>query len=263
MDKEIGNVAFFLIVVTFLIVFLVLLLINLLLTGRNRKLKHQTEVLEIKASIEEEVNRVKIEVAESTLNDVAHDLHDNVGQLLTFSIIQLNNLRQNPLLSENNLVGEARDSVQEALQSIRSISKVLSHDYISSFGIKEATQRIFESLERNNVLKTQLDFQDDLEFVSSSNELFAFRIIQECVNNTIKHAEASEITLKVSLLGNEIQIIYQDNGKGSDKNLEIEKLKNGLGMTSMRKRAEMMKGTFEISPAVPHGLKILLEFPNS
>jgi two-component system NarL family sensor kinase len=263
MDKETNDFIFTVIASSSGLAVLSVLVVNLLLVGRNRRLKHQAQVLEMKSNYEKELMKTQVEVAENTLNDIARDLHDDVGQMLTFSIIQLNNLKETTDASLENKIMEVRASVQNTLQSVRGISKTLSSDYISSFGIYESLQRLFERLNKQGIIKSTLHFSSTILFRSRSNELFAFRIIQELVNNTVKHAEATKIILKVSEEDNSIRLEYQDNGKGIPKGLlKQDQLKNSLGFTNIYKRAELMKGNLEFRTDSGEGFYLQLRFPN-
>jgi hypothetical protein len=263
MDKGKSEIAIFIILTTFVILLLILLLVNLLLSGRNKRLRFKNDLAEMKTQLEMELAKTRVEVAESTLNDVARDLHDDVGQQISFSIIQLNNLLQVAELSTNKTFAEAKESMHEALQSVRSISKVLSQDYISSFGINNAIEQLFSGLKRKRIIQTTLDFSKDIHFKSASNEIFAFRIIQECISNTIKHAEADHLSLSIHEEDKNIIVTYSDNGKGVNfEMINSDFKKFSMGFSNLIKRAELMKGKIDFLPAENGGLKTVLVFPN-
>ncbi len=263
MDKGKSEIAIFIILTTFVILLMILMLVNLLLSGRNKRLRFKSELAEMKTQLEMELAKTRVEVAESTLNDVARDLHDDVGQQISFSIIQLNNFLQVADLNTNKTLAEAKESMHDALQSVRSISKVLSHDYISSFGINNAIEQLFSGLKRKGIIQTSLDFSNEIHFISASNEIFAFRIIQECISNTIKHAEADHLSLFIREENNIITITYSDNGKGINFEMINNDFKKfSMGFSNLIKRAELMKGTITFLPAENGGLKTVLIFPN-
>ncbi|HYV95213.1 MAG TPA: ATP-binding protein [Chitinophagales bacterium] len=217
----------------------------------------------MKTSFEKELMKTQVEVAENTLNDIARDLHDDVGQMLTFSIIQLNNIRPMPDAATEKNIAAARESVQNTLQSVRSISKTLSNDYLSSFGMEESLKRLFERIARQGIVRTTLVFPANVLFSSRSNEVFAFRIIQELVTNTLKHSGATELSLIISEADGNIQIEYSDNGKGlHGDQFNNEQLKNSLGFTNIFKRAELMHGEITISNNSEGGFYLRLSFPN-
>jgi signal transduction histidine kinase len=263
MDTKESDIIFFIAISTFLLFFLAVLVINLLLVGRNRRLKHLAQVLEMKSNYEKELMKTQVEVAENTMNDIARDLHDDVGQMLTFSIIQLNTLKEPYDASLENKLADVKVSIQNTLQSVRSISKTLSSDYLTSFGIYESLQRLFERLNKQSLIKSSLQFPSALLFRSRSNELFAFRMIQELVNNTLKHSGATEVFLNVREEHNQVKIEYHDNGKGISKEiLSSDRLKNSLGFTNIYKRAELMRGNIQLGADPGKGFYLQFCFPN-
>ncbi len=264
MDTKSADIIFVAGLVSVILLILVLLLFNLLLTGRNRRLRHKAEKLAFQAELEKELTRVKLEVAESTLTDVARDLHDDVGQLLSFSIIQMNAAKNRSAVEQSDMYEEVRTTIQNALNSIRGISKVLSHDYISSFGLQEALQRLFENATRQTGIVAELNYPGRILFNTANNEILSFRIIQECMNNSLKHANAGTIRLSVVEQNGEVSLTFDDDGKGlTPGQLNSEELKNSLGFTNMRKRAEMMSGQLQVLPAPNRGTRIILSFPNN
>ncbi len=89
MDKDFAQIGFLITIITVVILLLVLLLVNLLLTSRNRRLRYEAQMQAIQSKQREELADIRTEVAEATLGDVSRDLHDEVGQLLTFCVLQL------------------------------------------------------------------------------------------------------------------------------------------------------------------------------
>ena len=101
---------------------------------------HRLQVLQ-----EKELANVRLEVTETTLREVAADLHDDTGQLLTVAIMQLNRLSKN---APDETVEQALHAVRSGLDSVRNISRILNSDYLRSFGLKTALQRLKERLEK-------------------------------------------------------------------------------------------------------------------
>lgn len=266
MDSQVSSVVFFVAFSTAILLILIALVVNLLLVGRNRRLKHQNHVLEMKSNFEKELMKTQVEVAENTLNDIALDLHDDIGQMLTLSKNHINViLKDIKTYNSTDLEAEffkLRDWTQKTMESIRGISKTLSNDYLTSFGIHESLKRLFERLERQHI-NPKLSFPISVTFKSGSNELFVFRIIQELVNNTIKHAEASEISLNLYAENNTLKIEYRDNGKGISKELfEAGQLATGLGLLNINKRINLMNGIVIIHSDVGEGFYLQLTIPN-
>ncbi len=263
MDSKISEITFFIVFSSLILLVLAGLVINLLLISRNKRLKHQSQLLEVKSNYEKELMKTQVEVAENTLNDIARDLHDDVGQMLTFSIIKMNsiNVKDDKHL-ENNLI-EVRESVRQSLQTIRELSKSFSQDYLSNFGIHYSLQRLFDRLNRQKIISAKLDFPDTIKFKLQSSELFTFRIIQELVTNTVKHSEAREVWLQVSENENSIILKYHDNGIGiSEETLARIRDHDSLGFSNIQKRIILMNGHFEIKSNLPTGTAVEISIPN-
>jgi len=249
-------------VIAVFIFIVVLLMLNLMLTGRNRKIRHDNEMMQMNARLDNEVSIAKMEVAESTMNELSRDLHDDVGQQLVFTIMQMNSLDKKLSDQEKGALQEAKNSVQAALNSIRNISKNLNKDYISLVGFKEGATRLFDKLAINGTMALRIDIPEQIKFKSPSNEIFLYRIIQECVSNTLKYAGASTIYLTVSVIDDIVTVVYEDDGQGIANLDSSENAVSGIGINNMRKRAEIMKGDISIRNREPHGIKVSLTFPD-
>jgi len=249
-------------VVAIFIFIVVLLMLNLMLTGRNRKIKHDSEMVQMNARLDNEVSIAKMEVAENTMNELGRDLHDDVGQQLVFTIMQMNALDKKLNDSDKGALQEARNSVQAALNSIRNISKNLNKDYISLVGFKDGVSRLFDKLRLSGNMALRVEMPEQLNFKSQSNEIFAYRIIQECVSNTLKYAGASTIYLTVTVINEMVSVVYEDDGKGISNLDSSGNAISGIGINNMKKRAELMKGEILISNRQPNGIKVSLTFPD-
>lgn len=261
MDKQTAEIAFTIGAITIMLIMLTSIIFTLLLAARNRKLKFRNELLSVNANYQRELLLTKMEVAETTLSSVSHQLHDEVGQLITFSIVQLNSIQSlhSPFQTELNNI---RESVQHALQAVREISKTLSTDYLATFGINESIIRLINRIPKAISINCEFYLQPSLIFKSASNELFSFRIIQELITNTIKHAEATIITISITTHDENILIEYSDNGKGLPDTFVLNDSKgSGLGLLTIFKRVELMKGTATFEK-LTSGFKFCFTFPN-
>jgi len=260
MDKT-SDIIFFVIATTVILFLLGVMIINLLLIVRNRKLKHGNHILQLNTEYQKELSKVQVEVIESTLNDVSHQLHDDVGQMIAFSIVQINNIE----LQDKNLqieLNAVRESIQNSMNSLRTISKTLNTEYIKSFGIYESLDRLLENAQRMSGIIIHSNYNKLIIFKSHSRELFCFRILQELITNTIKHSQASEIHLSFEEENEFICITYFDNGKGIEtKDINKLKSKSSLGFANILKRTELMNGKIVIDDK-KNGFHLLLTLEN-
>jgi len=260
MDTNYAEVAFFIAVISVVILILVLLVVNLMLTGRNRRLKHQSEIHQIQAKLREDIASIRMEVAEATLSDVSRDLHDEVGQLLTFCILQLENLSGQSISEQQVMVDEIKKSVRDALDSIRSISRGLSPDFVNQQGLVVSLEQLLERASIRTGIATKLNVQRGFVIINVANPIIIFRIIRECITNAIRHGQAKEIAISLSVDNGYGKIVINDNGTGIRKEVRNEP---GLGFKTMQQYAGLMNGELQFESKNGDGTKIILTFPNT
>lgn len=248
MDQQTKDVFFIVVVNTGLIVFFVVMLINLLLFLRNRKLRHIAEVQELKIAFEKELLTSRLEVTESTLAEVSGDLHDDVGQMLTVAILELNRLEG---------AEDAKIAVKSSLDSVRAISRSLSPDFVMAMGLKDVLLRLAERLNRKRENFLKINFDENVTWADQNHELYVYRILQELVTNTLKYAEASEVNINIYCDAGSNIICYSDNGKG------LGDVENGVGMLNINRRVQVLHGTIQIDSKPGKGFAATLQFPKS
>ncbi len=258
MDENFAQIGFLLTVITVVILLLVLLLVNLMLTSRNRRLKHRAEMMEVESKLREELAGIRIEVAEATLDDVSRDLHDEVGQLLTFSVLQLENLAASPMDAQQPMLDEIKKSVRDALDSIRSISRGLNPDIVNQQGLHVSLELLIDRAITRTGKHIRMNTQPGFNIRNSSHAIIVFRIIRECLTNAVRHGKASTINISLKNSNETAEISIHDNGVGikSDSNVD------GFGFKTMQHYARLMKGELKTESGNGEGTKILLTFPN-
>lgn len=257
MDAKEIEIATLVIAATFIILLLLLLVINLMLTARNRRLKHQSELLLLESKYRENVSAIKMEVAEATLADVSRDLHDEVGQLLTFSILQIGNIAVRPENEKSGMIDEVQSTLREALETVRSISRGISPDFISKQGLVVATKQLCERASSRTGIITHLKTDDNFHIENSSAALISFRIIRECLTNTLRHAKAKNVSLKFEQNDNDISITFSDDGIGL---AEPASDHLSLGLSAMKKYAALINGSIDFTNNESGGFKMHLTF---
>jgi signal transduction histidine kinase len=260
MDQDFAQIGFLVAVISVVIILLVLLLVNLLLTVRNRRMRHQAEIQQVLSTQREQIAGIRMEVAEATLGDVSRDLHDEVGQLLTFSVLQLENLPMSPQEKQPQVVEEIKKSVRDALDAIRSISKGLSPDFIHQQGLIRSIEQLLERAQSRTGVKTSLFIAEGFHLSNSHHSIIIFRIIRECLTNSLRHGKASRITVGMTSSPNRIEISIMDNGIGINAEPGT---KASLGFRNMQHYASLMSGSLTMTSSPEKGTEILLTIPNN
>lgn len=236
---------------------LALCLLLILLYSLNKQ-KHKVKLL----SLEKENDLAKLEGLlqgeDKERSRVAKELHDGINGDLSAIKIQLSSL---PIINfsktESTLFNQSIDMIDNACEVIRSISHNLAPPAIKDFGWLEAVERFCNKMDSN--YPEQVIFQsygDALQF-SETSQAHLYRIVQELVHNTLKHAKATEVLVQVNVNGS-LNLIVEDDGIGYDKTKKFE----GIGLRNIRARVEYLDGTWEVESSdkgTSHTLKFNLK----
>jgi signal transduction histidine kinase len=205
----------------------------------------------LQAVYENELLKTQLEIQEHTFEEISQEIHDNIGQALSFIKLNISTVNLNePKHAKASLV-ESKQLITKVIQDLRDLSKTLNTDFITRIGLPQALEQQLNMLNKSNLYETHLVVNGNLRNCGNKEELVIYRIIQELLNNTVKHAVANKIDIEMNYLHDELSIKVSDNGKGFDlSNLPNNK---GLGIENMKKRMGLINGTFEISSRAGEG----------
>lgn len=206
-------------------------------------------------AFEKILSKAQVEIKEAALQNIAWELHDNVGQLLSFARLELNMLKNK---SQDNLekINDISEILGKSLQEIRTLSKTLNSEYINRIGLKESINTEVERFKRINFINVNISIHGDEFEISPKDEIILFRIVQEFFTNTIKHAQATEMIVDMEYQEKELDIVIKDNGKGFD----LEQITPGSGLMNMKSRAALINASFDIESNT-NGTKAILIYP--
>ena len=230
-----------------------------LLYNRNKikqNIKLQQEVMRQQEIATEAV----IEAEENERKRIARDLHDGVGQMMSAAKMNLSLLNNYTGMdsAEKTAYEKAMALVDESCKEVRSISHNMMPNALIKTGLASAVRAFIEQIESPS-LKVQLYTEGLNESLNKNTETVLYRVLQECVNNVIKHAAASN--LDIALIKDEtgINATIEDNGKGfdtSDKNKFA-----GIGLDNMQKRINFLKGQIEWNSKPDNGTLVAIHIP--
>lgn len=246
------------IIIVFLLISLIVLACAIIIKLYIQKIKKYNQIIYQK-EIEHQVklNQSILETQEQTLNEIAQELHDDAGQQITYINFQLENLKLDfPAILENiNLVSS---SVTSLSNSIRQLSHSLNNQVLSQQDLIKAIEIEAERLNQNKKIKIHFINKINTAITFSTHEkIVIYRIFQECLNNILKHAGATEIKIKLEKNKN-FSLSITDNGKGFDFNQEIQNSKSN-GLQNILSRAKVIGYKIFIQTELNQGTTILLE----
>lgn len=223
------------------------------------KLRQQDRLQKAIINQQELATKAVIDAEERERKRIAGDLHDGVGQVMSAARMNLNAVRSE-LQFDNEEQQLAFDKalalVDEGCKEVRSVSHNIMPNALLKSGLVSAIREFIEKIDYR-VLEVNLYSEGLGKRLPSNIETVLYRVIQECVNNVIKHAAAN--TLDITLINDEdgISVTIEDNGKGFDPT----KNNDGVGLKNMQTRIDYLKGTIEWDTAIGKGTVVMIQIP--
>lgn len=206
-------------------------------------------------NFQKELNTTIVETQEQVLNNISQDLHDDVGQQLTYINFQLENLKLDSPEWKASLEPISQ-SVLALSNSIRSISHSLNNQFILQHDLVKAITCEVERLQKNKRIEVKFLYKPSLkEKLGAQEKIVVYRIFQEIINNCLKHAQATKITVEVKTIPC-FQLTVSDNGKGFNLNTLDKKLT--LGLQSINNRAEIINYNLTLNSVINEGTTVIL-----
>ncbi len=217
----------------------------------------EKELAQERENRQREIMKATLQAEEQQREVLGNELHDGVGHTLTYTSLFLQ------MASEKETVGpelfeKACAQVENALKEVRRISRSLVPPALLDLGLKEAIIEIFNQYAPLNRLR--FDFKcrtsdlTDIEMLAQKN---IYRIIQELVSNTIRHADARQVTLTISRTKQSLILQYQNDGKA----IQPRKLKQGVGLHSIANRVYFYNGTLDFQSQGRRGALFIIHLP--
>jgi len=250
---------------TIVIGILVIVLLLIILVSFRMRAKKNRIIAEQK--IQKLEDEKKLMAAQSILvgqekerERIARELHDGIGVLLSTASIHFSSVESKTDKETSEMLKKANKLLKDASKEVRQISHNMMPGVLSKFGLQEAIEDIFEDVEEAGDMKVELDIALGDERLAENTEIMIYRIVQEMLNNTLKHAQASAISMLLTKKDNNLIIEYKDNGIGFDET-KLPKNKN-LGLLGIRTRVEYLGGTVDMKSEPGKGIsyKIIIPF---
>ena len=252
-----ASIVVFIIACTLLILLLISFITFIIFKYQQKQNAYFRNIEELRISHENDLLQSKLEIQEQTFQNISREIHDNIGQKLTLAKLHLNTLN---FSDTKDIAGQIDNSVRmigEAINDLSDISRSMSSEIILNNGFIKALEFEVNQLNKPGLYNIRLLVTGETVFLEANTELVLFRIIQEALNNIVKHAEATHICLKLHYMKETLTLEISDNGKGfnSDDN------KKGSGLSNMAKRSKMLNGSCNIMSELTSGTTIKIEIP--
>ncbi len=203
---------------------------------KKRKSKLIEENAIMRKEFEELLFHSRIEVQEQTFQKISRELHDNVCQLLSSSRMLLG-ITERSLPSAPSTLVTANNTLAKAINEIRTLSKSLDKEWLKKFSLHENLEAEIDRIEAGGIIHARLQVDGTINLIPDE-QIILFRIVQESIQNAIRHGNPGNIFVKISNLPDKTTIVVRNDGKAFDPNKT-----EGMGIHNMKQRAAILGGT--------------------
>jgi len=212
---------------------------------------------------QEQLLQSQLEIQEQTLQNISQEIHDNIGQVLSLTRLNLGTMDLNQPIALQQKIDDSTMLIGKVIQDLRDLSKSLNTDYVKEMGLLQAIEYELEMIRKSGAYETTINVNGLPFKAEAQKELIIFRIVQEVINNIIKHAKATEILFQADYHPTGIHLTITDNGNGFDLTPlnAAGNGKFGLGLRNMNKRAQLIGATFSITSTIGAGTSASIFLP--
>lgn len=238
---------------------LVSFIVAMLVLYKRRQLKQEQEVARLKEMYDKEMLRSQLEIQESTFKTISQELHDNIGQMLSVVRLSLSSLPIEKDHPATDLLLHSREVLNKAILDVSDLNKSLHPDRITEIGLAESIRFELASINRSGLLKVQFDVAGEEFQLPEQKSIFIFRIFQEILNNTLKHAKATQINVMITYDSDDtFEMEIEDNGVGfaTDGKGNPVSFGKGVGLTSLINRSKLIGASIYFDSVISKGTRI-------
>jgi signal transduction histidine kinase len=243
--------------VTTLLVLLSSFLFFVFVWYRRKRNKHIQERELLEMAYKHELLKTQLETQEHSYYQISQELHDNIGQLLTstkilleVAVLQSSGIHPSVITAEKTII--------KAIKELRLLSKSLNKEWLQQFNLIENLQAEAKRVNITDSLEVEFTSECKSLPLEPENQVMLFRIVQEALQNSIKHANATLIKIDIHQYENHLRLTIEDNGKGFKVN---EVINSSLGLKNMAHRTTLLKGTINWQTTEELGTIVTIDIP--
>jgi two-component system, NarL family, sensor kinase len=236
--------------------------IAMVIRYQKRLLRKQQQLLRLDAQHKKELLKISVESAEANRQQIARDVHDEIGSIFSTLAISVNRFNDGSV-SSNEHIESSRNLVQLGIDSVRRISHAIVPFELDLLGLEQTLEHHFETIHTLTGIQINFDNKAPLDQLNKGAALAIYRIVQELSSNSLKYAQANQLVIKIATSVGFIQIQYSDDGVGA--NLDGKPGKPGIGLKNIESRVLLLDGvvSFKTQPGKGFACNISLPFQNN
>ena len=262
LQTQVNNEMLFVIAITVAMLLVIAFFsVYLFFLFQKRKIRLIQQQQEMKETYDQEILKTQIAIRDQTMKEVGWELHDHIGQVMTvikLNLAQVNTTHADELNKERILF--AKELVGDVIQDLRSLSKTLNGDLVQQAGLPESIAHELARINKLNLTKCLLEVVGDPYTMPAEKEFVVFRIVQENLNNILKHARSKNVLTRVEYRPALFTLYQKDDGKGYDiEEVKLRKKEVGNGLLNMQLRCDLIKADLNMSSKLNEGTELLLK----
>jgi signal transduction histidine kinase len=227
---------------------------------QKKMIQEQLKRQQLELVYQQKMMEAMLESEENERRRLAGDLHDSVGGMLSTIRVGLTTIAKQ--IPDPSRLEQSKQMLDDTITSVRRISLDLMPSTLEKFGLVPALKEICDRFQSAALIPVNFYESGEVKPIDRKRELKIFRIVQELLNNAIKHSQATSIQVSV-YAENQLKICVQDDGIGFDPTLSdsVAQSGNGLGLYNMANRARLLNATLDFDVQIKTGSKITLTIP--
>jgi signal transduction histidine kinase len=253
MDRDLASQLFVALQVAYILMYSLVALFYY----QKRRFEYKRRMLEMESIRQHEILRMQLEAQEGAFELIGEELHDNIGQLLITTKILLS-VTERSLPQVPDTLTAAQQTLSKAIKDVRALSRSLNREWLGQFNLLENLRTEVERINAARTVEIQVRSSSEYLPLQPEPQVVLFRILQELLQNSIKHANASLVQVEIESGGDAIRVTVKDNGKGMDA---VNSKSAGLGISSIRKRTRLLGGHVDWISGLNEGVEVHIDLP--
>ena len=230
--------------------------------SQRKKIKYNQHLQQLREEQQNQLIEAAVRSEEIERHRIAEALHDEVGAILSSSKLHIQGIKTDNMDERDKQLHEkGKELLNDGIQKVRGISHNLHSNILKEFGLNEAIRHFIGKLTHETLIKSTVELDDAYSTQNPENDMSIYRMVQELVNNILKHAHATEILIS-SIFQNEqlnITIAHDGSGLSQQQFEELRYNKEGLGLKNIQNRVILLRGSIEFINS--NGNRIIIHIP--